>query len=111
MATVIRNIHGETFTLEERPDAARSALEGDGALVICQRPKIDILPNSVNEVQAREVWGNLGFTTWEFVKKEIVMSAVSLRSFPHSFECVMESPPPPIAPLPLLPRPFSLALL
>jgi hypothetical protein len=79
MATVVRSVHGETFTLEARPDAVRAALEEDGVLVICQRSPIDITPNSVNEVQAREVWGILGFTTWEFVKKEIVMSEVRMR--------------------------------
>lgn len=73
----IRNIHGETFNLDDQGEATiRALLEEEGVLVICQRSNIAVPMNSLNLIQAREVRGDIGYTTFEFLKKDIFMSAV-----------------------------------
>lgn len=76
MATQVRGLHGEIFNLDNEPDAVKHALEEDGVVVICQRSNITVPMNSLNRIQAMQVWGNLGYTTFEFLEKEIFMSAV-----------------------------------
>jgi hypothetical protein len=75
MATV-RDIHGRTFNLVDEQIVAE-ALQNDGVLVICSSSTIDVPMNSLNQVDAREKWGDLGYTTDEFVKREIFLPRVS----------------------------------
>lgn len=52
------------------------ALREDGVLVIRQCSSIEVPMNSLNRLQAREAMGILGYTTFEFLKKEIFISTV-----------------------------------
>ncbi|KAF8533998.1 hypothetical protein BDD12DRAFT_862660 [Trichophaea hybrida] len=72
MATEVRDIHGRTFDLADE-QTVTEALQNDGILVICSRSTINVPMNSLNQVEAREKWGDLGYTTDEFVKRDIFL--------------------------------------
>lgn len=74
----VRSISGHaTFDLTSplSAEAATRQLLADGAIVILQRANITVPMNSLNLVQAREVSGNLGLTTYEFLLKDNFLSA------------------------------------
>jgi hypothetical protein len=76
MALKIRTICGDTLDFDADPNAVLSALNQDGALIILQRSHITVPVNSVNLVHALETRGDLGYTTFEFLDREVFMSSV-----------------------------------
>jgi hypothetical protein len=73
MTTQVQDIHGGIFYLHEK-ERVKQALTDDGVLVIRQRSNIRVQVNSLNRLEARRVLGEIGYSTDEFLKKEIFIS-------------------------------------
>ncbi|KAH8154850.1 uncharacterized protein LAJ45_01381 [Morchella importuna] len=71
----IRTVDGGILDADEQPEAVVRVMGEDGVVIICQRSNITVRMNSLNRVQALESRGDLGFTTFEFMDKEIFMSS------------------------------------
>ncbi|KAI5846610.1 hypothetical protein DFP73DRAFT_546432 [Morchella snyderi] len=73
--TLIRTVNGEIIDVDGQPESVVRIMGEDGILIICQRSNITVPMNSINLIQARETCGDLKFTTFEFMEKEIFMSS------------------------------------
>lgn len=75
----IRTVDGGMLDADEQPEAVMRIMGEDGVVIICQRSTISVPMNSLNRVQALESRGDLGYTTFEFMDREIFMSSVQLQ--------------------------------
>lgn len=75
--TRVRDIRGAEFCMNEE-DKISQTLTADGALIICSISTIPIQMNFANKVNAFEQNGIMGYTTQEFVKRELFLNKASI---------------------------------
>ncbi|KAA8900178.1 hypothetical protein FN846DRAFT_892228 [Sphaerosporella brunnea] len=75
MSTEVRDVRGQSFDLNDEKRVFE-VLSRDGALIFPSHSRLGVPFNSVNLVQGRESSGNLGYSTYEFVRRDNILSAV-----------------------------------